>query len=167
MKRYIWIKITILKVFFQDVDGFIGSPLQVRLQTVGQLDSRRGFSGNIIAWDSYNKSSVTSTTGLILVEITPIRYELEITNITQENKVKTVKMQNKIMNSQKMSKGLSKINFTTKKTIQWGHIPGVLKGLPVKVGNIHVVWGLKTIKVAHCFRLQKCERLYSRLKRRS
>ena len=84
------------------------------------------------------------------MEITPIRYELEITKNTQKKKAKTVKIKNKIMKSQKMSKGLSKINFTTKKTIEWGHIPGVLKGLPIEVGNIHVVWGLKTIKVAHC-----------------
>ena len=144
------VKSKFLKAVLQDVDGFVASPLYVRLHTVGQLDSRRGFSGNIIAWDSYNKSSLTRTTGLILVEITPIRYELEITKNTQKKKAKTVKIKNKIMKSQKMSKGLSKINFTTKKTIEWGHIPGVLKGLPIEVGNIHVVWGLKTIKVAHC-----------------
>ena len=139
-----------LKPFLQDVDGFVASPSHVRLLTVGQLDSRRGFSGNIIAWDSYNKSSLTRTTGLILVEITPIRYELELTKIAKKKKAKIVKIKNKIMKSQKMSKGLSKISFTMKKTIEWGHIPGVLKGLPIKAGNVHVVWGLKTIKVTHC-----------------
>ena len=46
-----------------------------------------------------------------------------------------------------MSKGSSKINLSSKKTIKWGQINGVLKGLPVQVGNIHVVWGLKTVKV--------------------
>lgn len=116
-------------------------------QTVGQLDSERGFSGDIKAWDSYNKSSLTRTTGLILVEIKPIRYELKMNQIAQQNNSKTVKTQTKIVRSQMMRKGSSKISFTSKKTIKWGQIHGVLKGLPVQVGNIHVVWGLNTFKV--------------------
>ena len=77
----------------------------------------------------------------------PIRYELKITQIAHENKSKIARIQN-IVKSQMMNKGSSNIKFTVKKTIKWGHINGVLKGLPVKVGNIHVVWGLKTSKVA-------------------
>ena len=131
----------------QDAEGFVASPLNVRSQTIGQLDSERGFSGDIKAWDSYNKSSLTRTTGLILVEITPIRYELRITQITPQNNSKVVQTQNKIVRRQMVSKGSSKIHFSSKKTIKWGQINGVLKGLPVQVGNIHVVWGLKTVKV--------------------
>ena len=76
----------------------------------------------------------------------PIRYELEITQIAQQNNSKAVKTQTKIVRGHMMIKGSSKINFTSKKTIKWGHIHGVLKGLPVQVGNIHVVWGLNTVK---------------------
>ena len=132
----------------QDDDGFVASPLHVGSQMIGQLDTNRGFSGNIKAWDSHNKSSLTRTTGLILVEIKPIRYELKITQIAQQNKSKIANTQN-IVKSQMMNKGSSNIRFTVKKIIKWGHINGVLKGLPVTVGNIHVVWGLKTSKVAY------------------
>ena len=151
----------------QDEDGFVASPLHVGSQMVGQLDTKRGFSGNIKAWDSHNKSSLTRTTGLILVEIKPIRYELKITQIAQQNQSKIARIQN-IVKSQIMNKGSSNIKFTVKKTIKWGHINGVLKGLPVTVGNIHVVWGLKTSKVAHKVKCKKeCYNvIFSSLKRK-
>ena len=101
-----------------------------------------------------SKLGTLTTTGLILVEIKPIRYELKITQIAQQNKSKIARIQN-IVKSQMMNKGSSNIKFTVKKTIKWGHINGVLKGLPVTVGNIHVVWGLMTSKVAYKVKCKK------------
>ena len=90
---------------------------------------------------------MTRTTGIVLVEDTPIRYELEITQITERKKSKIKQIHNELARRQMMIKGSNNISLTTKKTIKWGHIHGVLKGLPVKVGTVHVVWGLKTLKV--------------------
>ena len=46
-----------------------------------------------------------------------------------------------------LKKGYNKILFNFKKTIEWGHIDGMIRGLPVQIGSFHVVWGLKTTQV--------------------
>ena len=80
---------------------------------------------------------------MILVEMEPIRYQIENVCFTNEG-VKTARAIKKQII--KLKDGMkSSIAFKWNQTESWGKLPGVLRGVSVQVLGQHVVWGVERV----------------------
>ena len=81
---------------------------------------------------------------MILVEMEPIRYQIENVFFTNEDVKTTRAIQKQII---KLEDGMkSSIAFKWNQTESWGKLPGVLKGVSVQVLGQHVVWGVERVR---------------------
>ena len=96
----------------------------------------RGFSGNIEAFDINTKKVVRSTKGYILVEMDPVRYQLE-SLVFDQDKMTEEKMDRVTLNiTLANSTHMKDVSWHT--AMSWGAVPGVVRGLPVAVEVIHI-----------------------------
>jgi len=134
---------------------FIGRFQKDGVPVIGDLDFGRGMNGDIRAFLRNNKE-VKRTIGEVLVEVEPIKYQLENIIFHRGRGVKTktqihlgsVTLHADTEHSHDWVMARTTVHYLHPSYSYWGYVPGTVRGLPVRVqGNAttftQAVWGVE------------------------
>ena len=109
---------------------------------VGDMSLARGLSGDIRAWAT--NQTVSRTSGQVVVELEPVRYQVERLRLGQARVVRREE-ERADTTTRTLSEGETvEVIFTWKSSQYWGHVEGLVRGLPSLVEGEHCVWGVTT-----------------------
>ena len=111
---------------------------------VGDMSLARGLSGDISAWAT--NQTVFSSSGRVLVEMEPVRYQIEELRLgdrrVESSDRVTCETSTTVTSRTESDMVTADIKFTWNTTKYWGHVDGLVRGLPVTVEGQHYVWGV-------------------------
>ena len=112
---------------------------------VGDLRPARALSGDITVWAG--NQTVTSREGEVLLELEPLRYQIDEVSLVSQGRVSTtevvtvanISLQNDGEEAREVS---AEVNFRWNSTKYWGRVDGMVRGLQTLVMGDHTVWGV-------------------------
>lgn len=112
---------------------------------VGDMSLARGLSGDIRAW--VTNQTVTTTSGEVLVELEPVRYQLERLSLGSVRVVRREEVR-AVPTTRVLGQGTGQVTVEVSvrwnSSRHWGHVEGLVRGRPTVVEGEHLVWGVTT-----------------------
>ena len=112
---------------------------------VGDMSLARGLSGDIRAW--VTNQTVTLTSGSVVVELEPVRYQLERLSLGEVAVVRREEVP-AVPTTRHLTQGTGEVTVEVSvrwnSSRHWGHLDGLVRGRPTLVEGEHCVWGVAT-----------------------